>query len=33
MVKPLAADATLAEFRRSYGLEDGRFLSSHMDMT
>jgi GNAT superfamily N-acetyltransferase len=33
MVKPLAADATLAEFRQSYGLDDGRFLSSYMDMT
>lgn len=33
MVKPLAADATLAEFRCSYGLDDGRFLSSYMDMT
>jgi GNAT superfamily N-acetyltransferase len=33
MVKPLAADATLAEFRHSYGLDDGRFLSSYLDMT
>lgn len=33
MVKPLAAGATLAEFRQSYGLDDGRFLSSYMDMT
>lgn len=33
MVKPLAADATLAEFRQRYGLDDGRFLSSYMDMT
>ena len=33
MVKPLAADATLAEYRQSCGLDDGRFLSSYMDMT
>jgi hypothetical protein len=34
MVKPLAADATIAEFRRRYGLDDGRFLvSSYMDLT
>jgi GNAT superfamily N-acetyltransferase len=33
MVKPLAADASVAEFRRRYGLEDGRFLVSFMDVT
>lgn len=33
MAKPLTADATLAEFRQGYGLDDGRFLSSYMDMT
>lgn len=33
MVKPLAADATLAEFRQLYGLDDGRFLISFMDVT
>ncbi|HMQ29735.1 MAG TPA: GNAT family N-acetyltransferase [Chloroflexaceae bacterium] len=33
MVKPLTASATLAEFRRLYGLEDGRFLISCMDVT
>jgi len=33
MAKPLAAGATLAEFRQSYGLDDGRFLSSYMDLT
>lgn len=33
MVKPLAAGATLAEFRHSYGLDDGRFLSSYLDIT
>lgn len=33
MVKSLVAGATLAEFRHSYGLDDGRFLSSYLDMT
>lgn len=33
MVKPLAPDATLAEFRRDYGLDEGRFLISVMDVT
>ncbi len=33
MVKPLAPDATLAEFRRDYGLDEGRFLISIMDVT
>ncbi|HNS01256.1 MAG TPA: GNAT family N-acetyltransferase [Anaerolineae bacterium] len=33
MVKPLAADATLEEFRRDYGLDDGRFLISYLDVT
>jgi hypothetical protein len=33
MVKPLAVDATIAEFRQLYGLEDSRFLSSFMDVT
>ncbi|HHY54484.1 MAG TPA: GNAT family N-acetyltransferase [Chloroflexi bacterium] len=33
MVKPLAADATPADFRQLYGLEDGRFLISDLDVT
>lgn len=33
MVKPLAPDATLEEFRRDYGLDEGRFLISAMDVT
>lgn len=33
MVKPLAADATLEEFRRDYGLDDSRFLISYLDVT
>ena len=33
MVKPLAPDATLEEFRRDYGLDEGRFLISVMDVT
>lgn len=33
MVKPLAADASVAEFRRRYGLDEGRFLASFMDLT
>lgn len=33
MAKPLAADATVAEFRRLHGLEDGRFWVSFMDVT
>jgi len=31
MVKPLAADATVAEFRRLYGLQQGQFLISYLD--
>lgn len=33
MVKPLAAHATVAEFSQHYGLEDGRFLVSYLDVT
>lgn len=33
MVKPLAADATVAEFSRHYGLEQGQFLISFLDTT
>lgn len=33
MVKPLAADATVAEFNRHYGLEQGQFLISFLDTT
>lgn len=33
MVKPLAGDATVAEFRRLYGLDSDRFLISWMDVT
>lgn len=33
MVKPLVAGATLAEFSQLYGLEDGRFLISYLDVT
>lgn len=33
MVMPLVADATLAEFRQIYGLDEGRFLISFMDVT
>jgi len=33
MVKPLTADATVEEFRLRYGLDDGRFLVSYMDVT
>lgn len=33
MVKPLAADVTTTEFRHLYGLEDGRFLVSYLDVT
>lgn len=33
MVKSLADDATLAEFHQCYGLEEGRFLISYMDVT
>jgi len=33
MVKPLAADATVGEFRRVYGLEQGQFLISYLDTT
>lgn len=33
MVKPLAADATLAEFNRLYGLDTGQFLISDLDTT
>lgn len=33
LVKPLAADATIEEFRRRYGLDDGRFLVSSLDVT
>ncbi len=33
MAKPLTADATPAEFSQLYGLEEGRFLLSFMDVT
>lgn len=33
MVKPLAADATIAEYRQLYGLEQGQFLISYLDTT
>jgi hypothetical protein len=33
MVKPLAADASVAEFRHRYGVDDGRFLVSYLDVT
>ena len=33
MVKPLAADATVAEFSRLYGLDHGKFLISYLDIT
>jgi GNAT superfamily N-acetyltransferase len=33
MVKPLAADASVADFRRLYGVDDGRFLASYLDVT
>lgn len=33
MVKPLAADASIEEFRRLYGLDQNRFLISYMDAT
>jgi len=31
MVRPLAADATVAEFSRLYGLQQGQFLISYLD--
>jgi hypothetical protein len=33
MVKPLAADATVEQFRQQYGVDDKRFLWSYMDVT
>lgn len=33
MVKPLAADATVAEFRHRYGVDRDRFLISYLDVT
>lgn len=33
MVKPLAAKATVEEFRQRYGVESGRFLISFVDVT
>jgi GNAT superfamily N-acetyltransferase len=33
MVKPLAADAAVEQFRQLYDLESGRFLISYMDVT
>lgn len=33
MVKPLVVGATMAEFSQLYGLEDGRFLISYLDVT
>lgn len=33
MVKPLAADVTVAEFSRLHGLEHGQFLVSYLDTT
>ena len=33
MVKPLAADATVEQFRTLYGVNSGRFLMSYLDVT
>jgi hypothetical protein len=33
MVKPLAADATVDQFRTLYGVDSGRFLMSYLDVT
>jgi hypothetical protein len=33
MVKPLAADATVEEFRHRYGVDRDRFLISYLDVT
>jgi ribosomal protein S18 acetylase RimI-like enzyme len=33
MVKPLAAGATIDQFRRHYGVDAGRFLMSYLDLT
>lgn len=33
MVKPLAADATVDQFRTLYGVNSGRFLMSYLDIT